>query len=49
MCVDVCLEHIWVLTGLVLDTDGTHKELVCTRCGAATFEGPDQVAGREPV
>ena len=41
-----CVEHVWSMTGMTLDTDGTHVEYACTRCGAITLEGPDEVAGK---
>jgi hypothetical protein len=41
-----CPEHVWVMTGMVTAADGTHIEHRCTRCGAETVEGPDELAGR---
>ena len=41
-----CPEHVWVLTGLTLATDGTHHDYECARCGAVTVVGPDEIAGR---
>lgn len=41
-----CPEHVWVLTGSTLATDGTHHDYQCARCGAVTVVGPDEIAGR---
>lgn len=40
-----CVEHVWVMTGMVTASDGTHIEQRCTRCGAEVLEGPAQLRG----
>lgn len=42
----VCVEHVWVMTGMSLSDDGTHIDSECARCGALMVEGPDEIAGR---
>ena len=41
-----CVEHVWRMTGMTLDLDGTHIDSVCDRCGALLVEGPDELGGR---
>lgn len=41
-----CVEHVWRMIGMTLDTDGTHMDFVCERCPAVMVMGPDQIAGR---
>lgn len=40
-----CVEHVWVMTGMVTAADGTHVEYACTRCSATAVEGPAALRG----
>lgn len=40
-----CVEHVWVMTGMVTAADGTHVEYGCQRCPAVTIETPAELRG----
>jgi hypothetical protein len=40
-----CVEHVWSMTGVTLDNEGSLIEYECTRCGALTMETPRELRG----
>lgn len=42
---DSCVEHVWVMAGMVTAADGTHVEYRCSRCPAVTMETPAELRG----
>lgn len=40
-----CVEHVWVMSGMTCDLDGTHIDYACERCGAVMVEGPAELRG----
>jgi hypothetical protein len=40
-----CVEHVWAMTGVSLDADGSLIEYECSRCGALTMETPRELRG----
>jgi len=40
-----CVEHVWMLAGVVLAGDGAHLDSECRRCGAVMVETPQELRG----
>ena len=38
--------HEWATSEVTLARDGSYVERTCTRCGAVTMLGPDELSGR---